>query len=80
MLRKANCHLSLMNNLRYGSHEVHVMARKHVAKFFVYNTVCNCIFFYFDTACLFDSRNDGSHKVRNAVMYGYIMYLCILLF
>ena len=60
MLCRANCHLSLMNNSRYGSHEVHMKAREHVAKFFVYNTVFNYVFFYFDTACLFNSRIDGS--------------------
>ena len=37
-------------------------------------TLCNCVFFYFDTACLFDSWSDGSHKVRAIVMYGYIRY------
>ena len=33
-------------------------------------TLYNCVFFYFDTACLFDSRSDGPHKVHNTVMYG----------
>ena len=37
-------------------------------------TLCNCVFFYFDTACLFDSWSDGSHKVCDTVMYGYIRY------
>ena len=37
-------------------------------------TLCNCVIFYFDTACLFDSWSDGSHKVRDIVMYGYICY------
>ena len=32
-------------------------------------TLYNCVF-YVDTA---DSRSDGSYKVRNTVMYGYIM-------
>ena len=59
-----------MNNSRYDFHEVHMKAR---AKFFVYNTVCNCVFFYFDTACLFNSRSNGSHKVRNAIIYWFIM-------
>ena len=34
---------------------------------------CNCVFFYFYTACLLNSWSYGSHKVRNTVMYEYIM-------
>ena len=36
-------------------------------------TFNNCAFLYFDTACLFDSRSDGSHKVHNTVMHRLIM-------
>ena len=38
------------------------------------STLCNCVFFYFDTACLLDSWSDGSYKVRDTVMHGYIQY------
>ena len=34
----------------------------------------NCVFFYFDSACLFDNWSDGSLKVGDTVMYGYIRY------
>jgi len=37
-------------------------------------TLWYCVFFYFDTACLLDSWSDGSHEVRDTVIYGYIQY------
>ena len=38
----------------------------------LYMGTCNCVFFYFDIACFFDSWCDGSHKVRNTIMYVWV--------
>ena len=46
---------------------------KHGSRCIESAKVCNCVFFYFDTACLINSRSDGSHKIRNAIMHWFMM-------